>query len=211
MLEHGTADEGSWLLTAAIDAQNAASPPWQRDPRTATTALGQGLRAMHDALPVDECPFTWSAEERLANIRRRVASGELTRIEPSDWNEEFSSLPVANAVAALSEIPLEDLVVCHGDACVPNSLIDDDGHCVAHVDLGNLGVADRWADLAVASWSTVWNFGLGWETNVFSSYGIEPEEEKIRYYRLLWELGSLGLCSQQGSPAREGPGVPRHL
>ena len=189
VLDYGTAGDGTWLLMEAIGAQNAASPKWQRDPRTATAALGRGLRAMHDALPVAECSFTWSAEERLANIRRCVESGGLTSIAPSDWNGEFSSLSVDRAVVALSTIPSEDLVVCHGDACVPNTLIDDDGNWAAHVDLGSLGVADRWADLAVASWSTVWNYGPGWETNVYSSYGIEPDEEKIRYYRLLWELG----------------------
>ena len=31
---------------------------------------------------------------------------------------------------------IDRLVVCHGDACAPNTLIDDDGHCSGHVDLG---------------------------------------------------------------------------
>jgi kanamycin kinase len=54
--------------------------------------------------------------------------------------------------------PIDKLVVCHGDACAPNTLLDDDGRWSAHVDLGVLGTADRWADLAVATWSTTWNF-----------------------------------------------------
>jgi len=59
--------------------------------------------------------------------------------------------------------PIEQLVVCHGDACAPNALIDSSGQWSAHVDLGALGIADRWADLAVATWSTQWNYGTGWE------------------------------------------------
>jgi aminoglycoside phosphotransferase len=39
----------------------------------------------------------------------------------------------------------------------PNTLIDDDGRCCGHVDFGDLGVADRWADLAVAALSPGWN------------------------------------------------------
>lgn len=74
----------------------------------------------------------------------------------------------------LRVIPSEDLVVCHGDACAPNTLIDESGKWVAHVDLGNLGVGDRWADLAILTWSTRWNYGEGWEMNVYISYGIEP-------------------------------------
>ncbi|SDH91989.1 kanamycin kinase [Sinosporangium album] len=44
-----------------------------------------------------------------------------------------------------------------GAARVPNTLLHADGAFAAHVDLDSLGVADRWADLAVAAWSTEWN------------------------------------------------------
>jgi kanamycin kinase len=64
----------------------------------------------------------------------------------------------------LADIPPADgLVVCHGDSCAPNTLLTGDGRWSGHVDLGALSVADRWADLAVATWSTTWNYGPGWE------------------------------------------------
>jgi kanamycin kinase len=85
--------------------------------------------------------------------------------------------------------PVDRLVVCHGDACAPNTLIGDDGSFVGHVDLGSLGVADRWADLAVATWSTTWNYGPGWEEPLLDAYGVNADIERIGYYRLLWELG----------------------
>ena len=85
------------------------------------------------------------------------------------------------------DVPAIDrLVVCHGDACVPNSLVDAAGRWVAHVDLGSLGVADRWADLAVASMSLGWNFGAGFEEAFFESYGVQRDELRIRFYRSLW-------------------------
>src|SRR5580704_2429880 len=42
--------EGSWLITAALPGHNAVSQRWLADPRAAVTAIGEGLRAMHDAL-----------------------------------------------------------------------------------------------------------------------------------------------------------------
>jgi kanamycin kinase len=60
-----------------------------------------------------------------------------------------------------------------------------------HVDLGELGVADRWADLAVGSWSTEWNYGHGWEKTYFEAYGVGPDPARIRYYRELWDIESL--------------------
>jgi len=57
------------------------------------------------------------------------------------------------------------------------------------VDLGSLGTADRWADLAVATWSTQWNCGAGWEQLLLDAYGTDPDPGRSAYYRLLWDLG----------------------
>lgn len=86
--------------------------------------------------------------------------------------------------------PADKLVVCHGDACAPNTLLAGDGTWSGHVDLGLLGTADRWADLAVATWSAEWNFGPGWEELLLDAYGIQPDPDRTRYYRLLWDLSS---------------------
>ena len=85
--------------------------------------------------------------------------------------------------------PIDRLVVCHGDACAPNTLIGEDGECSGHVDMGQLGVADRWADIAIATWSTTWNYGPGWEDLLLDAYGTPPDLERTAYYRLLWDLG----------------------
>ena len=79
-------------------------------------------------------------------------------------------------------------MVCHGDACAPNTLIGDDGRWSGHVDFGALGVADRWADLAVACWSTTWNYGPGWSRPLLKAYGVKPDPRRLAYYRLLWDL-----------------------
>lgn len=184
VLDVGRDDDGQWLVTAAIRGESAVSDRWHADPGRAATELGRGLRTLHDALPVADCPFTWSVEERLERFEARVAAGAT----PEDWMPEHRGLTVATAREALHRMPPLDLVVCHGDACVPNTLLDDHGRFTGHVDFGRLGVADRWADLAVAAWSTVWNYGPGYEAMVCRGYGIEPDDERIRYYRLLWDV-----------------------
>jgi len=183
----GADGDGSWLVTAALPGHTAVSPRWLADPRTAVTAIGQGLRAMHDALPVTGCPFSWMAEDRIAAAQRAAAAG---RLDTSDWAPEHLELGIESAIAQVQDIPPDDkLVVCHGDACAPNTLIADNGRWSGHVDLGDLGIADRWADLAIATWSTGWNYGPGWEEVLLDAYGIKPDAERTRYYRLLWELG----------------------
>ncbi|MBD7952207.1 aminoglycoside 3'-phosphotransferase [Oerskovia rustica] len=186
VLDAGQDEFGAWLVTEAIDAASAVDPRWIAEPATAAAAIGRGLRVLHDALPVEDCPFTWSVEQRVVRADERIAAGE----GPSEWFPEHSRLTVAEARPLLDLTPPVDrLVVCHGDACAPNTLLSADGSFAAHVDLGSLGVADRWADLAVAAWSTEWNYGPGYDGIVYEAYGIEPDTERITYYRLLWDLG----------------------
>ena len=185
VLDAGADGEGGWLLTAGLPGRSAVDARWRADPGTAVRAVGAGLRALHDALPVPGCPFDWSAPTRLADVRRRAAE-----LRPASWHPDHAGLEVPEVLARLADAPdVDRLVVCHGDACAPNTLLTDDGAWSGHVDLGSLGVADRWADLAVATWSTVWNFGPGWERPLLDAYGVAPDPERTAYHRLLWDAG----------------------
>ncbi|WP_395640360.1 phosphotransferase [Pseudolysinimonas sp.] len=83
--------------------------------------------------------------------------------------------------------PDDGAVVLHGDACAPNTIIGPDGRFAGHVDLGSIGVGDRWADLAVASMSLDGNYGEGWQDEFFHAYGVIPDAERIHYYRTAWD------------------------
>jgi kanamycin kinase len=167
VLDTGHDSTGSWLLTAGLTGDSAIADRWKAAPAHAVRIAATALRDFHDALPVESCPFDWSVESRLAEAR------------------------VAGTTSPLVDVPrpaIDRLVVCHGDACVPNTLIDDAGTSSGLVDLGSLGRADRWADLAVATWSTEWNYGPGWTGVYLAAYGVQPDDERTRYYRALWDL-----------------------
>ncbi|WP_042423589.1 aminoglycoside 3'-phosphotransferase [Streptacidiphilus anmyonensis] len=183
----GADEAGTWIVTRGLPGRSAVEERWRRDPGAAVRAIGAGLRMLHEALPVPRCPFDWSAEARLGVARGRAGAGEA---ELPEWSREHLGLgSLDQALDVLADVPPVDVpVVCHGDACAPNTLVGDDGRFSGHVDLGALGVADRWADLAIATWSTQWNYGPGWERPLLDAYGVEPDPERIGYYRLLWDL-----------------------
>jgi len=180
VLQHGADSDGSWLVTEPLPGRSAVDARWQAEPQRAVDAVGRGLRALHDALPPAECPFSWDVAARRAGIQDP---------DPRRWRDQHDGLTLTEALRILDDPPEPDrLVVCHGDACVPNTVIDDEGACCGHVDLGSLGVADRWADLAAATWSTVWNYGPGLERRLLDAYGVAPDPDRLRYYRILWDL-----------------------
>lgn len=123
-----------------------------------------------------------------------------------DWAPEVAVRAIAQGLKALhdkvppaaspfrtrwipADAPLPDdgAVVLHGDACAPNTIIGPDGRFAGHIDLGALGVGDRWADLAIASMSLDWNYGEGWQDEFFHAYGVIRDAERIAYYRAAWD------------------------
>lgn len=185
VLASGEEPDGSWLVTTPLPGESAVSDRWKRAPDVAVAAIGAGLRHLHDHAPPQLCPFSWTVQDRVARAEQRAGTG---LSQPGRWHAIHQRLTVPQALSLVRDPPpIDKPVVCHGDACAPNTILDQ-GAWSGHVDLGALGVADRWADLAVATWSTEWNYGANWEQRLLDAYGIEPDPERTRYYRLLWDL-----------------------
>jgi kanamycin kinase len=51
-----------------------------------------------------------------------------------------------------------------------------------------VAIADPWWDLAVGSWSCEWNLGAGFGDLFLSGYGASIDEERLAWYRLLYDL-----------------------
>lgn len=160
VVSYGEDDRAQWLVTAALPGECAVGDRWRARRPEAIAAIATGLRTIH-ALPIDDAP-EW--------------------LRDSWVTRQPSSIGTRPAI--------EHPVVVHGDACAPNTLINDAGTWVGNVDFGDLSIGDRWADLAVASMSLDWNFGEGHQDEFFAAYGAERDEERIRYYRALWDLES---------------------
>ena len=160
-IDHGVdADGNRWLRTVGIPATSAVLAGWRTRPDVVVPELGRALRRYHDVVPVEGCRWEYSVDVRLA--------------------------PTSVVPPAVDERPPLDAVVCHGDACNPNFLLDESGRCVGYVDLGRLGVGDRWADLAPALLSLGWNYGDGWQPAFLKAYGTQPDAEKQEFYTWVW-------------------------
>lgn len=83
--------------------------------------------------------------------------------------------------------PQEDFVFSHGDLTCENIIIDH--HHVGLIDLGRMGIADRYQDLALAYRSILYETGdIHMARQLFDRLNIELDETKLDYYLLLDEL-----------------------
>jgi kanamycin kinase len=189
VLDVGRDARGSWLLTEAVEVDgtvptSAIEPRWRALARRSAIAIGVGLRRFHDALPTDTCPFVRTAELRVAALRGVALGSGLVPTPPAE------------------PPPVDRLVVCHGDATVPNTLLDRAGRFSAHVDVGDLGVADRWSDIAVTTRSVTRRYGPGLEPLVLAAYGVAPDPERTAYYRALWDAEEAVRVRRAERPGR---------
>lgn len=174
-----------WLLISAVPGRDLVSAQPIDANRTIEIMAG-ALRNLH-ALDTRSCPFDHSLDRRIAVAQARVEAGE---VDEADFDDERQGRTAASAFAELQarKPATEDLVVTHGDACMPNLMIA--GGCFSgFIDCGRLGVADRHQDLALACWSIRHNLGEPWIQPFLDRYDFAAvDPQKLSYYRLLDEF-----------------------
>jgi streptomycin 3"-kinase len=152
VLDWIVSDDGAGLVTTAVPGVPASelnSPELIE----AWPSIAQRLKALHD-LSARDCPFERSLStmfDRAADVVARHA------VNPDFLSPEHQQISPSALLAGLrAELPerlaqeAHDLVVCHGDACLPNFMVDLERlRCVGLIDLGRLGTGDRYADLAL--------------------------------------------------------------
>jgi streptomycin 3"-kinase len=186
-----TADGGAMLVTSAVGGVGADRLP-EESLRVAWPSVVGAVGALH-GIAVQDCPYRRDLDDMLSRARSVVAAGA---VNPEFLCDEDRDVPPVDLLARVErEADLRrcqeaaDQVVCHGDLCLPNILIDPDRLTVeGFVDLGRLGIADRHADLALLlanSADTVPGFADDAVAGLAVGYPAEVDPERLRFYLAL--------------------------
>nr|WP_281375339.1 APH(3') family aminoglycoside O-phosphotransferase [Sphingomonas jinjuensis] len=178
----------AWLLTGAVAGRTGDD--WiEHNPTTlpmVIDALAGFLRQLH-ALPVDECPFDAGAGVRLAAARRRMTAGAVDLDDFDDDHEGWSAERLWDELMCLRPGSYER-VVTHGDFSLGNVLIDDAGRVTGCIDVGRMGVADPYQDIAIL-WQNLREFGDSHAARFVSAYGIDTLDlQRLDFHRCLDEM-----------------------
>lgn len=151
------------------------------------------------SVDVTGCPSAVSLlSERLILAEKAVSTGNAeSNAEPETYGPEGFSNPEELLSWLENNRPSEDIVLTHGDYCLPN-IFAKDGRVTGFIDIGRMGPADRWQDIAILIRTLHHNFnGYYGGPAVFPQFrpemvldelGIPMDEEKYRYYLLLDEI-----------------------
>lgn len=189
----GANDDLQWVVTRAMPGRPAARR-WKPDERWRVIEVVADAARMVHALPVAQCPF----ERRLADvIYQAKVSNELGAFDREDVDTAHEGWTAQQLWDELSRMPVpveDDLVVCHGDLCLDNVLIDPETLTLAGIiDVDRVGVSDRWMDLSLALYNIgkddVWGYGPAYAEHFLARYGIRAvDQHKVTYFQLLDEF-----------------------
>ncbi|KAB7727987.1 APH(3') family aminoglycoside O-phosphotransferase [Rudanella paleaurantiibacter] len=177
-----------FLLMRAVPGQPASAECWQQHPTRLAETLGHTLRTLH-AIDPASCPFDASTETRLRDVAIRVEHGLVDVEDFDDENMGLSPQEILHQLHTQKPFAQDDRVVTHGDFC-PDNLLLANWTLSGFIDLGRLGVGDRYADLALCERSLRHLFDTDrYSGHFFRAYGLDTVDlDKLRYFRLLDEL-----------------------
>lgn len=180
-----------YLLLTTLPGADASQEPVRTRHDATVNALAAGLRLLH-ATNISACPFVYPLRARMADADARLRAGA---VDESDFDDERRGRTARDLHEQLrSRVPAtEDRAFTHGDYCLPNVILEDDGsggyRLSGFVDCGRAGVADPYQDLALAARSVAGNLGAEWVPVLFARYGLDRvDEERLRFYQLLDEF-----------------------
>lgn len=177
----------AWLLTTALTGRTAEQlfdeQPGER--LALAHLLGRFLRQLH-ALPTGDCPFDARLPLRMAAARRNMDAGLVDEEDFDPEREGWTAEQVWKGLQANLPLPLQE-VVTHGDFSLGNVLVED-GQVSGCIDVGRLGVADPYQDLAVL-WNCLRGCGPELADALWNGYGIDrPDKRRLHAHLLLDEL-----------------------
>ena len=186
-----------YLLMSRIPGNYLCSGDILDDQELLAELVAHGLKQMWN-VAISSCPTNRSLSAKFEEIEAGIRNGTITmeqaRQEETYGPSGFKS-PADLFDWLLKHRPAEDLVLSHGDYCLPNILCNDH-KLTGYIDLGYAGVADKWVDIEMVLWSmwanTTGQFG-GKQRSfdrkyLFQALNMHPDEDKLKYYSLLSEL-----------------------
>ncbi|MFF5676367.1 APH(3'') family aminoglycoside O-phosphotransferase [Streptomyces hygroscopicus] len=152
VLDWRVSANGAALLTstvAGVPADRVSASMLQ----AAWKPIADAVRRLHD-LPPEQCPFTRDLTQMFATARDVVGRGAVNPDFLPQDQQQTSPDELLARLAPQVECRLAqeaaEIVVCHGDLCLPNIILDPESMTVAgFIDLGRLGRADPYADIAL--------------------------------------------------------------
>ena len=197
IIKYENTNDFSYLLMTKIKGKMSCDEKYMSNGNILIKALVDGLKFLW-SFDISNCPFVHNLNNKIKQIEQKINKG-LINLEDVNLDffleNKFQKPKDLLDWLIINQPKVEELVLSHGDYCLPNIFINENIFS-GFVDIGQLGIADKWLDIAICYRSLKSNVegkydGKKYDINpnfLFNQLKIEPNWDKIRFYILLDEL-----------------------
>ena len=177
LIQYISADK-DYLLTKAADGLDATH--FLQEPEKICQAMAKALRELHQLRPAD-----FPTNHHLAHYRKVAQENyEKGYFYPKALLPQFGITSRKEACQLIQEKGhlLTENALIHGDACLPNIILKENGNFSSFIDVGLAGMSDRHIDIYWVIWSLHYNLGSAAYGDIFlDHYGRnQVDQEKLR-------------------------------
>ncbi|MGW5381940.1 APH(3'') family aminoglycoside O-phosphotransferase [Nocardia sp. NPDC003963] len=190
VLDWHSDEVGAMLVTSAVSGVSADRLP-AANLHAAWEHIADAVRGLHE-LPTQRCPFDRRLDTMVTIagdvVGRNAVNPEFLPVEQQRTPPEELLARLEPDIARMIAHEAVDTVVCHGDLCLPNIVVDPETlQLSGFIDLGRLGTADRYADLALllANARETWENeeqALAADTAFADRYGLGLDRNRLNFY-----------------------------
>ena len=177
------------LITKTLEGTSSYKYIDVLEPRIIIAGISTALHIMRqtDTSDFPFAPPRWATEQAAeTNVKRLAASRDKHR----ELHPDFAGRTSHELRDIIDAGPCSDeKVLSHGDLCMPNVLLDDEGSMTGIVDLGSLHIGNGQLDLAIMSWTVEANMGDKWANHLLDLHSATVGDQGILYNRLAYDLG----------------------
>ena len=174
----------SYLLTKEVRGEMLCSDYYCNHPNEGIDILIEAFNEIYN-IDYSDCILDETLDTKIKEIEDRFSS-----IKESDINENILKR-FHTKEAILKYIkgnkPKQIIGFTHGDMSLPN-IFATNGHFSGLIDVGNAGISDIYFDLVICEMSIERNYGSEYIQVFYDKLGIEKDEFKSDYYRILMSL-----------------------
>ena len=177
-------NDKSYILTKEVKGEMLCSDYYCSHPLKGIDIIVDAFNQIYN-IDYSDCTIDETIDVKIKEIENRFSSIKESDISENILREFHTKEAILKYLKGNK--PKQIIGFTHGDMSLPNIFALND-HFSGLIDVGNAGLSDIYFDLVICEMSIERNYGKEYVDIFYNKIGIEKDEFKSKYYRVLMSL-----------------------